>query len=268
MSVQRPASDSLAGASAQAEYERRRTREREHFRRTLRPGLLLAALLGVGAFGACAVLLPRFAVIDQGLALAIGAVAGLGSALWVATELWGRRQTTDAWSTGAEGERRTAELLAPLSGKGFVIFHDRRRPGSRGNLDHIVIGPTGVFVIDSKKYSAKVVIGRDTLTCRGRRLDKVVEGALRQRDALAQVVGDPGLIHPVLCFHQTELEKRHRFMRPVCRTVEVCGAKRLVAVISKRPQVLSSDEVAALALRINDRFPPSVAVERPVQADG
>jgi hypothetical protein len=262
MTVDRPASDVVAGASAQAEYDRRRARERERFQRNWRVGALFIAVLGLGTFAASLLLVPKVPGVDDELATWFGLVAGVGVALAVGNDLWGRRQTTDAWSIGAEGERRTAKLLAPLAKKGFVVFHDRRHPGSRANLDHIVIGPTGVFVIDSKKYSSKVVIGRDALTCRGRRLDKVIEGAHRQRDSLIQVVGDARLVHPVLCFHQTELQKRHLFMKPVCRGVEVCGAKRLVAAITKRPQVLSSDEVTAVAHRINDRFRPSVAVER------
>jgi len=33
-----------------------------------------------------------------------------------------------------------------------VVLHDRAIPGSRANIDHIGIGPTGVWVIDTKRY--------------------------------------------------------------------------------------------------------------------
>ncbi|MDP9270153.1 MAG: NERD domain-containing protein, partial [Chloroflexota bacterium] len=54
-----------------------------------------------------------------------------------------------AWATGADGEARTARVLEPLRAEGFAILHDRRIPGGRANIDHIVIGPPGVFVVET-----------------------------------------------------------------------------------------------------------------------
>ena len=48
-----------------------------------------------------------------------------------------------AWRCGAAGERRTARLLGPLERHGWAILHDLALPGSRANLDHLVIGPGG-----------------------------------------------------------------------------------------------------------------------------
>ena len=56
------------------------------------------------------------------------------------------------WQRGAHGERHTARLLRRLHRDGFVVFHDLAVPGNTSaNIDHLVIGPTGVFVIDSKQ---------------------------------------------------------------------------------------------------------------------
>jgi len=63
-------------------------------------------------------------------------------------------QSTVAWKVGAEGERRVAEVLADA--KGVQMLHDRRVPGTRANIDHIAVGPSGVFVIDAKKYNGAV----------------------------------------------------------------------------------------------------------------
>lgn len=59
------------------------------------------------------------------------------------------------WRTGFEGERRTARALAPLRRCGCALLHDlpdRRIPGQtrNGNIDHVVISPAGVFLLDSK----------------------------------------------------------------------------------------------------------------------
>ena len=66
-----------------------------------------------------------------------------------------RRQA--AWEAGAEGERRTAAVLAELAIEGWQLLHDVHWPGRPfANIDHIVIGPGGVLVIDSKNWSGRV----------------------------------------------------------------------------------------------------------------
>jgi len=59
-------------------------------------------------------------------------------------------QATKAWATAAAGEERVAEVLAGVPG--IEVLDDRRVPGSRTNIGHIVVGPVGVLVIDAKKY--------------------------------------------------------------------------------------------------------------------
>lgn len=61
-------------------------------------------------------------------------------------------QSTRAWASGADGERRLGRHLDSASGPLLRVLHDRRVPGSRANIDHVAIAPSGVFVIDAKKY--------------------------------------------------------------------------------------------------------------------
>lgn len=49
---------------------------------------------------------------------------------------------------GARGERRTAGVLNPRSGDGWYVLHDLAVPDSRANIDHVVVTPAGVFVVD------------------------------------------------------------------------------------------------------------------------
>jgi nuclease-like protein len=44
-----------------------------------------------------------------------------------------------------------------------MVFHDLAVPGSPANVDHLAIGPTGVFVIDSKQWTGQVHQGADGL---------------------------------------------------------------------------------------------------------
>jgi hypothetical protein len=62
-------------------------------------------------------------------------------------------QSTRAWAVGARGEEKLAEAL-----DGFSVLHDRRVPGTRGNIDHVVVAPAGVFVVDAKRYEGRIEI--------------------------------------------------------------------------------------------------------------
>jgi hypothetical protein len=43
-----------------------------------------------------------------------------------------------------------------LREQGIAVLHDRRIPGSRANIDHLVVSQAGVFVIDTKHYKGRV----------------------------------------------------------------------------------------------------------------
>lgn len=66
---------------------------------------------------------------------------------------------------GLLGEKIVAETLAPLIADGCRVFHDV--PAGAFNLDHVVVGPTGIFAIETKTRRA----GR---ALPGRRPDEIV----------------------------------------------------------------------------------------------
>lgn len=55
-------------------------------------------------------------------------------------------QSTRAWGRGASGEEKLAQSVARLGREDVIALHDRSVPGSRANIDHVVIAPTGVYV--------------------------------------------------------------------------------------------------------------------------
>jgi hypothetical protein len=56
---------------------------------------------------------------------------------------------------GAEGERRTAKELRRLERQGWHVLHDVERKVN-GNVDHVLIGPKGVFILDSKRWRGAI----------------------------------------------------------------------------------------------------------------
>jgi len=57
-----------------------------------------------------------------------------------------------------------AKSLRPLEAQGWVVLHDL--PADRGNLDHVVVGPGGVFLLDSKRWRGSTTVSGDIATVR------------------------------------------------------------------------------------------------------
>ncbi|MBP2045184.1 nuclease-related domain-containing protein [Methanobacterium aggregans] len=64
------------------------------------------------------------------------------------------------WMVGAKGERTVSKELQKLP-ESYYIFNDVTPPGNRGNIDHVVVGPTGIFVIETKNYRTPYVVKGD-----------------------------------------------------------------------------------------------------------
>ena len=106
--------------------------------------LVAAVLLFVGS---CIGLILKLSHHPR-LAVAVSAVF-----LVLALVVWRRldRKTREAvnWLRGARAEEAIGELLNQLRSEGFIVMHDVEQ-AYEGNIDHIVSGPTGVFMIESK----------------------------------------------------------------------------------------------------------------------
>lgn len=113
------------------------------------------------------------------------------SARRAASKLERKAQTAshaaDTFAKGADGERTVAAALAPLTALGWYVLHDRVMV-TGGNIDHIVIGPAGVIVIDTKAWKvASVVDGH--LKCGSWKKDDVVDALARQVAAVRAAAG-------------------------------------------------------------------------------
>lgn len=123
-------------------------------------------------------------------------------------------RSTTSWARGAIGEEMMAERLRDLPDT-FRVMHDRRIPGTRANIDHVAVGPSGVWVIDAKRYKGQrpelrveggVIRPRvESLRVGGRDRNKLVDGVRSQLERVSTAVGD--LDAPVtgaLCFLESD----------------------------------------------------------------
>ncbi len=66
-------------------------------------------------------------------------------------------QSASAWAKGSGGERRLASFLErQLAGYPVVFLHDRLIPGPKTNIDHLIVAPAGVWIVDAKSYKGKL----------------------------------------------------------------------------------------------------------------
>lgn len=94
-------------------------------------------------------------------------LASLGVALCVGLSLLRATlepsQSTRAWRKGAEGEEAVGRALDRLTHHGYLVRHDLAIPGSAANVDHVVAGPCGLVVIDTKNLTGPITVSRGKL---------------------------------------------------------------------------------------------------------
>jgi Nuclease-related domain len=176
-----------------------------------------------------------------------------------------RRKSSQSWETGAEGEEALAASLARRC-PDVIVLHDRRMPGSRANIDHLAIAPSGVHVIDAKRYRGKIEVrkplfGQPKLTIAGRNQVKLVESLSRQVDAVQAALEDIApetSIHGCFCFINPAGLLAASDL-PWLRTLSIDGYSllypRKLAKRLNRPGPLNKTEATRIAQALATRFP-------------
>ena len=177
------------------------------------------------------------------------------------------RQSTHAWARGAAGEERLAAFLERELGDGVILLHDRRVPGSRANIDHIGVGPSGVWVIDAKRYTGTV--RRRDVGGRSRTDVRVFVGEQDQTKLVKKVPGQVAVVAKVLteipayrivnvrgalCFTDSDWGFMNLGQPFTIDDVLVTYPGALRSTL-REPAVLSSDAVGQLAARLATDLP-------------
>jgi hypothetical protein len=237
-----PAGVGQPGGSAQARWRRLRAADLAAWTRTL--PWRVAAALGIGAAGGL-----LGSLLTSRLSLVLGMLATVAAG-------WGLRFRPSpdavAWRRWAAGERRTAGLLDLLERHGWVVLHDLAVPDSAANLDHLVIGPGGVFVIDSKQYRGRLGLDAGGRLWHSRSpLAPILGAASWKADQAALVLPDPGVaVVPIVAVHGAQVP----WGKVVVDGVRVVSARRLPSMLGQLPVVLGPERVTGLADQARIRF--------------
>jgi hypothetical protein len=115
-----------------------------------------------------------------------------------------------------------------------------------------VIGPGGVFVIDSKQYSGRLQLDPSGRLWHGRYpLAPSLQAVSFEADQAAQVLPDPGVVVlPIVAVHGAQVP----WGKVVMNGVPVVAAGRLPSMLRQLPAVLAPERVADLANQARVRF--------------
>jgi Nuclease-related domain len=193
-------------------------------------------------------------------------VAAIGVCVYVALRIYRLRPRLRALTQGAEGEKAVGQFLDRLREQGYSVFHDVLAEGF--NVDHVLVGPGGVFTVETKTWS-KPARGDARVSYDGTRL--LVAGHVPERDPIAQAKSQARWIGDIL------MESTgHRLpVQPVVvfpgwfvdaapgsqQAVWVMEPKGLPAFLSRQTQVLPAEDVKMAVFHLS-RFIRSGERER------
>jgi hypothetical protein len=156
------------------------------------------------------------------------------------------------WTKGVEGERKTAAFVEPLLDAGYVVLYNRMIPGMKGDIDSLVIGPTGIFPIETKNWGGKVEIKNDRLFVGDHDRTWVIDQVYREALAVQVALGEELTSHrvtvtPILCAIKGVTSKAG-----IVGGVHIVDGKRLARLISDRAAIFDDEDVQRIA-RLADR---------------
>jgi len=180
-----------------------------------------------------------------------------------------KSSSVTAWQKSSAAERRTERQLKSLEKNGYLVLHARAVPYddegvSDGRIDHLVIGPTGVYAIDSEKWDKRLPVR--TLSHRKlfhgpfnkkERLDEARWEADQASRMIEERVGFEVPVQPSVAIYGPSIP--WKVMR--VRDVDVYAGNRARAYFRRRPKILTETDVQRIFKAAEKALPPKYPQE-------
>ncbi len=192
--------------------------------------LRLRTLVALGVLAVATALLGRtFGLRDVRF---LGSEVGLLVAMFVVLRYV--MPLVERHDRGATGEEQVGGLLDGLEGRGWHAIHDANL--GNGNVDHILIGPAGVFTVETKSHPGPVRVARIHGATIGQ--------AQAQQRAIARATGVK--VEPLIVYSRAWID------RPLARRkgVRVLPARMLPGYLDRRRRTLSPEQVEQAQARV------------------
>jgi Nuclease-related domain len=189
-------------------------------------------------------------------------------AVFIFSARWFARKAQESSNRylGYFGERLVAEYLEPLKARGWRVFHDvpAIANGNKFNIDHIAVGPAGVFTIETKTrrkgaarpgfddhkvyFDGHVLVwpwGEDS-----HGLEQTERNAVWLADTLVAEIGERFLVTPILTLPGWWVEMKPSREPRLCR---VTNPKGLANFLSSGSAILTQDQIGSIAAKLEAR---------------
>ena len=192
--------------------------------------LRLRTLLLLGALGVAAAYIGRTLELHDPLPLALEVLLLVGILLVIHFVL----PLVERHERGATGEEQVGRLLETLVSDGWCVIHDASF--GHGDVDHILIGPPGVFTVETKSHPGPITVRQ----IHGATLAQ----ARSEQRAIERITGEP--VEPLIVYSRAWVD------RPLSRRkgVRVVPARLLLSFLERRAPTLSPDEIERARRRV------------------
>jgi hypothetical protein len=161
-----------------------------------------------------------------------------------------------ALKQGRDGERVVGQYLERLREKGYQVLHDVMGDGF--NIDHVVIGPAGVFTVETKTFSKpasgepKIEFDGETLRIAGYEPDRdpIVQAKAQAswlRELLSESCGRKFAVRPVVVFPGWYVEQG----KGTTRELWVLNPKALPQFLEHEPKLLEQADVSLASYHLS-----------------
>jgi hypothetical protein len=164
-----------------------------------------------------------------------------------------------AWRRPSVAERRTEAQLRRLERGGFRALHARAIPGSEAQIDHLVVGPTGVYAVDSEKWDKRLPVRVQSHRklfhgplSQKARLDEARWEAAQAAELISKAIGREITVVPSLAIYGPTIPWKVLNIREV----DVFEGGRVRKWITKRERSLTDAEVEKIYETAAQVLPP------------
>lgn len=212
--------------------------------------LRLRALIGVAAAIVAGVLFANWRI-----GLTAGILAMIGHTVYRARTV----SSIPAWRRASAAERRTEVQLKKLERSGYRSLHARAIPGSEAQIDHLVVGPTGVYAVDSEKWDRRLPVRVQSHRKlyhgpfnQKPRLDEARWEAAQASELISKALGREITVVPSLAIYGPSIPWRILNIRDV----DVFSGGFVRKWITKRERSLTEEEIDSIYRAAERVLPP------------
>ena len=177
----------------------------------------------------------------------MASVVAVAALVFAAYRIYNALPRLHALKLGRDGEKAVGQFLESLRERGYRVFHDV--VGGNFNLDHVLIGPAGVFTVETKTHSkpggdARVTFDGETIRIAGFEPDRdpVVQAKAQAswlRELLSESTGrrfevKSVIVYPGWFVNEGDAKRN---------AVWVLEPKRLPTFLEREPRRLSQEDI-------------------------